>query len=268
MKKDEPNLSSCILKGVLIFYNLSPKLLIMRISKPALPFRSLILFALFVVLSLSAKADRIYIMNADGYNTMNASIENSITDLGHTVDVQTTGLTSLPTGFTTTCIDPLNGYDWLAFFGNFNFESLIPEIQQFIDDGGKVFYQYEVSCCTIASQSAADVASGLTGLSITPNSNSYIALGTVPAWEAADISCCMTFQGNAYKGLDGLPEENQMQATANLNGSSPSIANSLNFGFYFATDDFILNCLTVPSHNLGNKMWTIMTTKTTLICHC
>jgi len=200
----------------------------------------LILF-LSVVTLFKCYADRIYIVNSPGYNTAEPQLINAITNNGHSVVVDTT-LFTLPLGFTSTCIDPVNGYDWLCFFGDYYFSGLLPQIQSFINSGGKVFYQYEVSCCTGASSSIANILSGLTGMPITPNSNNYVAYSGqfVPAgWKAANINCCVDFFGDAYKGLDGLPLINQLQATSNLNASLPSISACLNFGFFFATTDFI-----------------------------
>jgi gliding motility-associated-like protein len=195
-----------------------------------------LILVLLCISFLNGYADRIYIMNSPGYNTAEPQLVSAITANGHTVTVNNT--LSLPGGFASTCTDPVNGYDWLCFFGDNNFSGLLPQIQSFINTGGKVFYQYEVSCCTNSTSSAATIVSGLTGLPVTPNSNSYIALGATPAWEATNISCCVSFYGNAYMGLDGLPAANQFQATANLNGSTPAVSTCPNFGFHFATTDF------------------------------
>lgn len=204
-----------------------------------------IILLLFVA-ALSFKnvnADRIYIMNSPGYNIAPLSLINAIIANGHTVVVNTTTFNSLPAGFTTTCIDSINGYDYLCFFGNTDFTILLPQIQTFVDNGGKVFYQYEVSCCTVSSDGAAAIASGLTGLSITPNVNGWIGFSgaaDVPGWEAVDVGCCnYTFAGNAYKGMDGLPVNNQLQATATVNGGTPAISACTNFGFVFTTTDFL-----------------------------
>lgn len=185
-------------------------------------------------------ADRMYIMNSPGYNTAGAELLAEIGTNGHTMVINNSTFV-LPPGFTSTCVDPVNGYDWLCFFGDNDFTGLLPQIQAFIDAGGKVFYQYEVSCCTQSSLSASIIASGLTGLPITENANAYIALDPTAqgGWEATNLSCCAPpFVGNAYKGLDGLPVANQLNATANLNGSTPLIATCTNFGFYFTTTDF------------------------------
>ena len=181
-------------------------------------------------------------MNSSGYNTAEPQLINAISNNGHTVVVQSASFGSLPAGFTSTCVDSVNGYDWLCFFGNTNFSGLTNQIQSFINSGGKVFYQYEVGCCNNASSSVASILTTLTGHSISPNSNSFIALTTtagLAGWEATNISCCVTFKGNAYKGLDGVPTANQFQATSNLNSSSPPISTSQNFGFLFTTTDFV-----------------------------
>jgi len=189
-----------------------------------------IVFSLVLYPEVS-RADRIFIVNSTGYNQAEVQLQTAITNNGHFVNVGAT----IPAGLVSTCIDPVNGYDWLCFFGNSSYTAMIPQMQAFIDNGGKVFYQYEVTCCNVSSQSAADVLTSLVGMPITPNVNGYIALG---GWEATGQSCCATFTGNAYKGLDGLPVGNQLQATANLNGSAPPISNSLNYGFFFTTTDF------------------------------
>lgn len=201
------------------------------------------IFALLItfVFALSSYADRIYVMNASGYNSAKPELIDAMISLGHTVVENNFDLDNLPVGFTSSCADPINGYDWLCFFGDEDNTDLINEIQAFIDSGGKVFYQYEVSCCISSSTSVASILSSLTGLTITPNVNDYIAVNLSPnnpGFEAS-ISCCATFKGNAYKGLDGLPLANQLLTTSNLNGSMPLIENCLNFGFSFSTTDFV-----------------------------
>jgi len=188
--------------------------------------------AVACLLSCGVFADRIFIVNSPGYNAATQSIIDAITNNGHTVDLGTT----IPAGFASTCDDPVNGYDWLCLFGNNNFSFLTPQIKAFIDAGGKVYYQYEVTCCTVASSSIANILSALTGLTITPNVNDYIAFGgfNQAGWKAEPVGCCATFSGNAYKGLDGLPLANQWQATETLPGGSPPITTCLNMGFKFA----------------------------------
>lgn len=186
-------------------------------------------------------ADKIYIMNAPGYNTAEPQLINKIINLGNTVTVENALFTTLPSGFTSTCDDSINGYDWLCFFGNFDFSPLLPQIQFFIDSGGKVFYQYEASCCTVSSSAVSSILSGLTGLSITPNSNNSIAQAgnETPGWEATNMSCCINFTGNGYKGLDGVPLINQWQASSTLNSAAPNTSTCSNVGFLFTTTDFI-----------------------------
>lgn len=202
-------------------------------------------FFIFLLLSINffnCYADRIYVMNSSGYNSAEPQLINAIIANGHTVTVDTTTFNTLPPGFTSTCIDPVNGYDWLCFFGNNDFSGLQTQIQTFIDIGGKVFYQYEITCCTTSSSSVAAILSGLTALPITTNSNTFIAnsnLAIPGGWSAANFGCCVNFFGDAYKGLDGLPFTNQLQATSNLNNSSPPISTCLNFGFYFINTDFL-----------------------------
>lgn len=198
--------------------------------------RSILLLILGLVLTMNCFADRIYILNSSGYNTAEPQLINAITNNGHTVNSNFAA--TLPVGFTSTCVDPVNGYDWLCFFGNSNFSGLSTQIKTFIDAGGKVFYQYEVSCCTQSASSVATILSNLTGLPITPNSNSHVAFNGGNAAYTATINCCITFTGGAYKGLDGLPFDNQLQATETLPGATPPITACLNFGCKFATTDF------------------------------
>ena len=200
------------------------------------------LLLFFVMIVANCYADRIYIMNSSGFNTADPLLLNALTGMGHTVVENKTNFTTLPTGFTSRCVDPVNGYDWLCFFGTNDFSALLPQIQAFIDTGGKVFYQYEVTCCTTASASVATILSGLTGLTISPNSNSSLAStgsGTLPGWVANNVNCCSDFIGNAFKGLDGLPLKNQFLVSSNINGSTPSYTLCPNFGFVFTTTDFL-----------------------------
>ncbi len=197
----------------------------------------LLILSVFVMEG-NAKADRIYIMNGSGYNNAGNELIAAMQSLGHTVTVNNSTFT-LPAGFTSTCVDPVNGYDWLCFFGEMTFDPLFPAAQAFINQGGKVFYQYEVTCCSVSSSEAALFCSTMTGLPITPNANPYIAWSaTHPAYTATDPSGCVTFLGDAYKGLDGLPASCQLLATANLNGSTPSVSTCTNFGFRFSPGSF------------------------------
>src|SRR5690348_7275319 len=104
------------------------------------------LFLSFAII-LNCLADRIYIMDSPGYDTAEPQLIAAIAANGHTIVVNNTTLNTLPAGFTSTCVDPVNGFDWLCFFGTDNFAPLLPQIQSFINVGGKVFYQYEVTCC-------------------------------------------------------------------------------------------------------------------------
>src|SRR4051812_8149049 len=191
---------------------------------PGLSKKGLLIFVVAVSSVLQARADRIYIFPGTGYNQCDAAISNGISSLGHTVVLALPGVITLPPGFTSACVDPVNGYHWLCFFGVEDYTSLIPQIKTFIDNGGKVFFQYEVVCCSSSSNSVAVIASALTGLSITPDPNSYIALGSanVPSWESVNLrGSCVTVIGNAYKCLNGLPPANQLNATGTLNSASP-----------------------------------------------
>ncbi len=182
--------------------------------------------------------ERIYIMNGLGYNQADQPLIDAIVSLGHTVDVSAPGATSLPSGFLSTCLDPENGYHWLCFFGSQNYTALIPGTQAFIDAGGKVLLQYEVSCCVIASQNAATMASAFTGLTIAPGFDDYIAHGGgIDGWECVSPDGCFDIAGSAYKCMNGIPAENALIATANLNGSLPLISQCPNFGFVFAPED-------------------------------
>lgn len=198
------------------------------------------LAAPLVCIGLVAHADRIYIINSPGYNSAQPHFIAALTALGHTVVENSTTFT-LPPGFTSTCVDPVNGYDWLCLFGNNDFTVLTAGVEAFITSGGKVWYQYEVSCCTVSSSSVASMLSSLTGLTITPNSNPYIALDFTAqgGWTATGLSCCVDIVGNAYKGLDGLPPANQWMATSELNGATPPISTCPNYGFVFTTTDFV-----------------------------
>jgi hypothetical protein len=191
-----------------------------------------------------ANADRIYIINnltGGGYNYAEPQLINALISNGHTVVVNSTVFNSLPSGFTSTCIDPVNGYDWLCFFGDYDYSALLNDVKTFIDLGGKVFYQYEVSCCNNSTTGASTMASGLTGLSITPSSNLYIAGNLTPqaGWADSLQNNCVTIVGNAYRCLNGIPASNQLNATANLNGSTPPYTVCSNFGFHFSSIDFL-----------------------------
>lgn len=195
------------------------------------------LFLFTCFLAFNCCADRIYIMNSSGYNQAGTELIAAITSNGHTVTNNTTSLSALPVGFTSTCVDPVNGYDWLCFFGSDNFSSLLTGIQDFIDDGGKVFYQYEVSCCVTSATSAASIVSGLTGLSVSPNSEPYISFGGgTPGWEA--VGCCLTMVGSAYRCMDGIPPQNELLATGDIGSGTPTYTTCPNFGFAFSSVDF------------------------------
>lgn len=199
--------------------------------------RTTTLFIFIILFKVDAQADMIYIVNGTGYNRAGADLISAIEDNGHTVEADNI----LPSDFTTTCVDPLNGYDWLCFFGDTDYTGYLTEIREFINEGGKVFYQYEVDCCETSSASVADIISDLTGLTITPHPEPSIAFSmrNGPGWEATNLSCCATIRGAAFKALDGLPEKNQLRATGVLNGGTPDISMVQNFGFAFINSEFI-----------------------------
>jgi hypothetical protein len=206
----------------------------------SLPYRLFMLASICLVAQHTALADRVYIMNALGYNQADPELVQAIQSLGHTVDVSDEGAVALPANFTSTCIDLANGYDWLCFFGEIDHTDLAPDVQAFLNVGGKVLLQYEVSCCVSSSISAANILNAVTGLSVAPNANDYMAFsGTsnFPGWESASPESCVTINGNAFKCMDGLPLGTALTATANLNGSSPDISACSNFGFLFGPDD-------------------------------
>ncbi|NVN94946.1 MAG: T9SS type A sorting domain-containing protein [Bacteroidetes bacterium] len=193
-----------------------------------------ILISLLII--SKANADRIYIVNNSGYNYAGTELINAIIANGHVVTV---GI-SIPNGITTSCIDPINGYDMICLFGNSDYSSFLNQIRSFIDCGGKVFYQYEVTCCPNSSIGASFIASSLTGLNIIPNSNASIA-GSIypPGWYTSLQDECISIFGNAYKGLDGIPIANQINAIGIMNNASPLPSVCSNFGFYFSTTDFV-----------------------------
>lgn len=201
-------------------------------------------FAVFLFVCPALKADRIYLLNGDGYNKAQPALIAAIRNNGHTVYNDSTNVPALPSGFKTRCEDNTNGYDWLLIFTNKPITTLHATIKTFIKNGGKVYIQYEVTCCDNSSKAAADLLTYLLGWSVTQNSNPYIALGAAPGWFATDFSCCFdTIFGHAYKGLNGLPSQNQFNATKEIGGASPPVSNCTNFGFHFKGSEF-----TDPNH--------------------
>ncbi len=215
----------------------------LQLITPIISFKLLmkfvVAFIFFFSITFEIRADRIYILPGIGYNQAGPDIISAITSLGHTVVAGVAGSTTLPAGFTTACVDPVNGYHWLCLFGVIDYIPLQPQIKAFIDAGGKVYHQHEVTCCTVSTTSVASLASAFTGLTITPNAASFIANGGMPAWEAVNAGNCVYMSGAAYKCLDGIPSGHTLNATANLNGSSPPYTDCENFGVYFETTDFI-----------------------------
>ncbi len=203
------------------------------------------------------KADNIYIMNAPGYNTAQPDLIIAMESLGHTVTVNSTDFSTLPPAFTSACLDPGNGYHWLCFFGDFDFSFLSPGVSNFIADGGKVYYNYEVSCCTTSSSGAAAMVSAVTGLPVTPSAVEYVGLtgGGGAGWQS-EIPGCFTITGNAFKPLDGLPLANQLVATLVPPGSSPDLSSGSNFGFFFTGNDIPGNTLNGSLTGMGDiNMW-------------
>jgi len=189
---------------------------------------------------------RMYLVNSPGYNKADSILINAIANNGYTIDINDSLPYLIPSNFTSSCKDSVNGYEWLCFFGDYNYSGLLTQIESFIYDGGKVYYQYEVNCCDISSASVANLLSGLTGLTIVPDTNVWIALtssgtGSGIGYEASVYSECdtLTVFGAAYKGLNGVPTQNQFTATENISNSLPSVTVCSNFGFKFSSMDFI-----------------------------
>lgn len=197
------------------------------------------IFALFLSMCPALKADRIYILNGNGYNNAGKELIAAMRSTGHYVYNDSVVTNSIPSGFKTRCEDAVNGYDWLCLFTNKNLSTQHAAIKAFIKKGGKVFVQYEVTCCSSSSGAAADLLSAVLGWTVSTNTNPYIASGGKPSWFATGFSCCIdTLFGAAYKGLDGLPTANQFVSTGMMNSASPAISLCRNFGFQFKGSEF------------------------------
>lgn len=216
----------------------------------------MLVLALLLGTLFSAKADNIYIMNAPGYNEAGPELIAAMEALGHTVTVSTTNLNVFPL-ISSACVDP-NGYHWLCFFGPYDFSALSPQVGAFIADGGKVYYNYEVSCCTASSQGAASMISAITGLPVTVNATDAIGSSGLPTgggW-IANLGGCIDIIGAAYKGLDGLPVANQLQADAVINGAIPDVSVCENFGYFFTGADIPGNTLNGSITGMGDiNVW-------------
>ncbi len=196
------------------------------------------------------RADNIYIMNAPGYNEAGTELIDAMEALGHTVTVNSATYQVFP-GITSNCVDPA-GYHWLCFFGEYDYSAMAPDVMNFIADGGKVYYNYEVSCCTQSAIGAAAMVADITGLPITVNANEYIALGGY----IANLSGCIDVIGSAYKGLDGLPVANQLEADAAINGGTPDVSVCTNFGYFFTGADIPGNTLNGSITGMGDvNVW-------------
>lgn len=208
--------------------------------------KNFILVGIFIIQALfqSLHAEKIYVLfwkyDSTSYTDFcEHSIIDKIKTNGHTVTINYNP-NSFPTVFHSTCYDPINGFDWLCMFGNYNYQSIFPQIQSFINEGGKVFCNYDINRDQ-AYDGFSIITTKLTGNYIVPNINYSIAdiASFNPGW-MAELGCINIF-GIAYKGMDGIPTKNQLQATKTLNGATPEISLCLNFGFVFSTSDFIGN---------------------------
>ncbi len=215
-------------------------------------YRSIVIFSI-ALFGGRCYADNIYIMNASGYNAAGTELLAAMTSLGHTLTVNSGSFNALPPGFSSACIDPANGYHWLCFFGNYDFSPLSAAVSTFIADGGKVYYNYEISCCTTSAYGAAAMVSAVTGLNVTPNAEPSIAWVSTPngGW-SADLNGCINILGNAYKCFDGLPVANQLIATATINGGSPAVTTCQNFGYFFTGNDIPNNTLNGSITGMGD----------------
>jgi hypothetical protein len=189
------------------------------------------LLFLMLLLPFQAAAERIFILTGTGYNRCDPELVAAIEGQGHTVVTSVTG--PLPAGLTTTCIDPVNGFDWVALFGDMDHSNLIPELQQFVSEGGKLFLQWEVTCCVNAAIGSAAIASAITGLNISPSSHQLVAFN---GWTAEGVAGCANFLGNAYRCFNGVPPQNQLLATGTLEGADPHHSVCPVFGFSFGPD--------------------------------
>ncbi len=206
----------------------------------------LVLMTIFLGLSKVAFSERLYIITGDdNYIRLSDEIAEVIISLGNEITVDTSNTGILPSGFASTCEDPENGYDWLCFFGNRDYTSYLPSIESFINSGGKVYYQYEVSCCFEASGSISSIATHLTGNLITgettPDQSAYfLQVGFEGwVWKSEGLQCCANVYGGAYKCLDGIPSKNQLQATGQIPEAESPLEICPNFGFYFTGDELI-----------------------------
>jgi gliding motility-associated-like protein len=221
--------------------------------------RKIFILALFLLPALMPQrllADNIYILNAPGYNEAGDELIAAMEALGHTVTVNSATYQVFP-NITSACVDP-NGFHWLCLFGDYDYSAMWPDILAFIADGGKVYYNYEVGCCMQSSTGAAALVANITGLPVTVNANDYIGfsgLATGGGW-IANLSGCIDVVGAAYKGLDGLPVANQLQADAVINGATPDVSVCENFGYFFTGADIPGNTLNGSLTGMGDiNIW-------------
>lgn len=198
-----------------------------------------IAFLIILIISVSkVNADKIYILNNVNNLLATPEIVNAIIQNGHFVTINNN--TNLPPNFTSRCIDPVNGYDWLCLFADKDYSALAQQISNYIDVGGKVFIQYDCNP-TYCLNGTANIISHILNKNIYPNPIGCIAYNTLNeegGWTSESIKCCINMRGNAYTGMVGIPLSNQLKASRTLPNGSPTINTCLDFGFVLATHDF------------------------------
>ena len=176
-------------------------------------------FALLVFISICSfqvNAQTLYVVNGTGYTTFYPELQTAIESNGYTVTVGTT-LPATP-----------SDYDYIALFGNVDRSSLETQLQTYVNGGGNLFIQYEISCCTPTQGSVASIASTITGLNITVG-NDVFAPDPYTISDPFGEGCGNDWGGALFHNLNGIPA---------ANGIIPNgVSGTQEAGFYFNEGD-------------------------------
>lgn len=146
----------------------------------------------------TAQADNILLLNSGGWNGVPPNLPALLTGWGHTATVVTTQPASIES-----TAQSASGYDQVWFFGRFdtagwNAASLQTILTTYLNNGGAVFVQSEVSCCNAAASFAQDLMNAVVSPSVLQGgATSIVHAVVVGGTGTTAVSAAL---GNRYAG--------------------------------------------------------------------
>ncbi len=164
------------------------------------------------------------------FNMLNYNVVAKLTEEGYSV----TETSSLPGSIVSAATDPVNGYTAVLIGGDIPGSGISSTLSTYLNDGGKVFLNGEITCCEIASAGVvANINAIVPGSSVSQLPNTLSCTGSPGNCGKGYVSTYAgyTVIGNAYRPLHGVPEANQVNTSFCGNGYPENATPTVGFRY-------------------------------------